>query len=89
MSSGRQDYKALINWYVRNGLYRHAYDECSRLQAKRGAESHILFWKAVSAGLGGSSAEAIRDLHDLRPKRVSEGCTIYCPHQPVHPPIIR
>ena len=88
MSSGRQDYKALINWYVRNGLYRHAYDECSRLQAKRGAESHILFWKAVSAGLGGSSAEAIRDLHDLRPKRVSEGCTIYCPHQPVHPPII-
>mmetsp|Transcript_8068 Transcript_8068/g.19162 ORF Transcript_8068/g.19162 Transcript_8068/m.19162 type:complete len:1324 (+) Transcript_8068:208-4179(+) len=72
MSSGRQDYKALINWYVRNGLYRHAYDECSRLQAKRGAESHILFWKAVSAGLGGSSAEAIRDLHDLRPKRDAE-----------------
>ena len=62
----------LINWYIRNGLYRHAYDECTRLHSKRGADSHVLFWKAISAGLRGSFSEAIRDLHDLRPKREVE-----------------
>lgn len=72
MASGRQDYKPLVNWYVRNGLYRHAYDECTKQHQKRGAESHVLFWKAASAGLGGNTAEAIRDLHDLRPKRDAE-----------------
>ena len=47
----------LINWYAREKLYRHMYEECKRLDFR--ADPTITFWKAVAAGLDGNTSEAL------------------------------
>ena len=41
----------LINWYAREQLYRHMYEECNRLEKKGRGDTIILFWKAAAAGM--------------------------------------
>lgn len=41
----QSDYKSLISYYLREGLYQHAADEASEQIRRRGNDAYLLYWK--------------------------------------------
>ncbi|CAM9839988.1 unnamed protein product, partial [Chrysoparadoxa australica] len=69
---GTYDYKALILYYLREGLYQEAADEAEMCTRKRGNDPNLLFWKAFAVGMTGAIPAACKDLESLRAKRDME-----------------
>jgi tetratricopeptide (TPR) repeat protein len=55
----------LINYYLRNGYYRHAQTVCNETLKKRSNDPIMLFWRAVGMLKEGQAAEAVRELEGL------------------------
>ncbi|CAM9895733.1 unnamed protein product, partial [Ectocarpus sp. 12 AP-2014] len=64
----KTDYKSLINYYLREGLYQHAADEASEQIQRRGNDTFLLYWEAFALGMEGLIPEAIRKMENLRSK---------------------
>ncbi|CAM9357864.1 unnamed protein product [Ectocarpus fasciculatus] len=67
-STLKTDYKSLINYYLREGLYQHAADEASEQIQRRGNDTYLLYWEAFALGMEGLIPEAIRKMENLRSK---------------------
>ena len=63
------DDQALINYYMQHGYYTHVENLCEKILEKRGYDTTMVFWRAVSMGLGTSLSESIRELSPLQHKR--------------------
>ena len=63
--SGSQDIVALINYYLRNGYYRHAQTVANEVLKKRSNDPMMLFWRAIGMMREGSAGEAVRELEQL------------------------
>ena len=66
--SGSQDIVALINYYLRNGYYRHAQTVANEVLKKRSNDPMMLFWRAIGMMREGSAGEAVRELEQLMRK---------------------
>mmetsp|Transcript_26568 Transcript_26568/g.85189 ORF Transcript_26568/g.85189 Transcript_26568/m.85189 type:complete len:1185 (+) Transcript_26568:168-3722(+) len=64
-----QQVQALVNYYAREGFYRHIQTVCNEVLKKRSNEPVQLFWRAYSLILEGTYSEALRELRPL----VSQG----------------
>ena len=67
--SKNADWRPSVHYNAREGHYRAVADECSALLQRRSGDGPLLWWKAISTGLEGSSSEAIRMLTELRGRR--------------------
>lgn len=41
------DYRSLINYYLREGLYQHTADEAYDQIRRRGNDTYLLYWKGA------------------------------------------
>ncbi len=71
MSSSTKDARALVMYYMREGFYQHAVDECVEM-SRKGVDSFQAFWKACGMGFGGGVSDAIRMLQALQSKKETE-----------------
>jgi hypothetical protein len=47
--AGTPLYKPLLSYFLREGLYGHAYDEAHRQVQQRGGDTHLLLWRGEKA----------------------------------------
>eukprot|EP00741_Cyanophora_paradoxa_P023819 tig00021623_g23008.t1 len=59
------DVLALVNFYAREGLYRHLQTVCSEVLKKRAGEPTLMFWRAYGMVMEGSVNEGIREYEQL------------------------
>ena len=65
MASG--EVLALVNYYARNGYYRHVQTVCNEVLKKRGqTDATLVFWRSLGMLKEGSTNEAIRDLEGIK-----------------------
>eukprot|EP00696_Hemimastix_kukwesjijk_P007155 gnl/Hemi2/1906_TR679_c0_g1_i1.p1 gnl/Hemi2/1906_TR679_c0_g1~~gnl/Hemi2/1906_TR679_c0_g1_i1.p1 ORF type:complete len:298 (+),score=99.16 gnl/Hemi2/1906_TR679_c0_g1_i1:70-963(+) len=62
------DLQVSINYYARQGLFRHIQLMCGSSLKKRGDDVSIMFWLAFGKALAGDLSEAIRDYENVRLK---------------------
>ena len=63
-----QQVQALVNYYAREGFYRHIQTVCNEVLKKRSNEPVQLFWRAYSLILEGTYSE-VRPMALPRPRR--------------------
>eukprot|EP01137_Pigoraptor_chileana_P035464 Opistho-2@29514 len=67
--SGPGDEQALINYYAREGYYRHIQVVCQDSIKKYGNDPIMSFWKAFGGIMGGWVAEGMREVQGILDKR--------------------
>eukprot|EP01012_Entosiphon_sulcatum_P028886 TRINITY_DN3505_c0_g1_i1.p1 TRINITY_DN3505_c0_g1~~TRINITY_DN3505_c0_g1_i1.p1 ORF type:complete len:1334 (+),score=365.73 TRINITY_DN3505_c0_g1_i1:81-4082(+) len=60
---------ALINYYARNGLYRHVQTVCTDAITRRGEDPIFRFWRGFSLDMEGSPTEALQNYRMAEGKR--------------------
>jgi hypothetical protein len=60
------DAQALINYFAREGYWRHIQTACTEFLKKRAGDPVLLFWKAFGCIQEGSFSEALRELEPLQ-----------------------
>ena len=56
---------SLVNYYARNGYYRHVQTVCNEVLKKRANDPTLTFWKSFGMVKEGSAGEAVRELEGL------------------------